>query len=38
MCNRACCTFTGVAILLKVVALSAVALVGTIDVGTLLTA
>lgn len=38
MCNRACLTFTGVPVLPEVVALSAVALVGTIDVGTLLTA
>lgn len=38
MCNRACCTFAGVPILPEVVALSAVALVGTVDVGTLLTA
>ncbi len=38
MCNRACPTFTGVPILPEVVALSAVTLVGTIDVGTLLTA
>lgn len=38
MCNRACPTFAGVPILPEVVALSAVALVGTIYVGTLLTA
>lgn len=38
MCNRVGPTFTGVPILPEVVALSAVALVGTVDVGTLLTA
>ncbi len=36
--NRACLTFTGVPILPEVVALSAVALVGTVHVGTLLAA
>lgn len=38
MFNRVCPTFAGVPILPEVVALSAVALVGTIDIGTLLTA
>lgn len=38
MCNRVCPTFAGVPVLPEVVALSAVALVGTIDVGTLLAA
>lgn len=38
MCNRVRPTFTGVPILPEVVALSAVTLVGTIDVGTFLTA
>lgn len=37
-CNRAFPTFTGVPVLPEVVALSAVALVGTIDVCTLLAA
>ncbi|TNN50032.1 hypothetical protein EYF80_039773 [Liparis tanakae] len=35
---RTCSTFAGVAVLLEVVALPAVALVGAVDVGTLLTA
>lgn len=38
MCNRAHRTFAGVPVLPEVVALSAVALVGAVDVGTLLTA
>lgn len=38
MCNKVRHTFTGVPVLPEVVALSAVALVGAVDVGTLLTA
>lgn len=37
-CDRVCPTFTGVPVLPEVVALSAVALVRAVDVGTLLTA
>lgn len=38
LCNGACPTFAGVTVFLEEVALSAVALVRTVDVGTLLTA